>query len=280
MTGASAPTASIVIAAHNEQERIGACLGTALATAGDGEFEVVVVCNGCTDRTASEAARFEGVTVLETPTAGKVAALNLGDGTASAFPRLYMDADIAISTDSLRALVDALGDGGLLAAGPRVRFDTSRSSWGVRVYHSVWTKLGWERATIIGGGIYGVSLAGRERFGEFPDINAEDYWFNAQFSPGERSRVEGAVSTVEAAPDLRRLVNRKARVLAYNRAADAVLAGAPGLPSGRAGGLARLARARPRMLPAICLYAVATLTAEVLARRRLRRGDVAWVSDR
>ncbi|MFV0317414.1 MAG: glycosyltransferase [Microthrixaceae bacterium] len=272
--------ASIVIAAHNEADRILDCLGTALGSALEGEFEVVVICNGCTDDTADIARGFSGVAVEETPEASKVGALNIGDEVASAFPRLYVDADISISTTSLRTMIAALEGGELLAAGPRVCFDTSGASWLVRMYYSVWTRLGWERDTIIGGGVYGVSEVGRRRFERFPDLRAEDYWFNAQFSPRERSRVDAAVSTVDVAPDVRRLVKRKARVLAYNRAADAELAGAPGRPRGRAGGLSRLARSQPRLIPAIVIYAAIALSSDFLARRRIRKGDHDWVSDR
>jgi hypothetical protein len=77
---------SIVIPAHDEERVIGRCLSGLASGAEPGELEVVVVANGCTDGTAAAARTFPGVRVVETPVAGKAAALNLGDEHAPAFP--------------------------------------------------------------------------------------------------------------------------------------------------------------------------------------------------
>ena len=55
----------IVIPAHNEETVIGRCLEVLLDGAAEGEFQVVVVPNGCSDRTADVARRYP-VTVVET----------------------------------------------------------------------------------------------------------------------------------------------------------------------------------------------------------------------
>ena len=61
-----APLASVVIPAHNEQASILATLAR-LSTGLEGEvLDVVVVCNGCTDRTAEVVRRtYPDVRVLE-----------------------------------------------------------------------------------------------------------------------------------------------------------------------------------------------------------------------
>ncbi|WP_205315402.1 glycosyltransferase, partial [Nonomuraea lactucae] len=87
------PIASVVIPAHNEEAVLGAGLAALLGGAEPGEFDVVVVANACSDRTA-EVARAAGVRVVETPTGGKAGALRLGDAACRAFPRLYLDADV------------------------------------------------------------------------------------------------------------------------------------------------------------------------------------------
>src|SRR4051795_10210836 len=116
------PVASIIVPAHNEAASIGRCVAALTDGARPGEFEMVVVCNGCTDRTAAEARRFEarGVTVVETDVASKVHALNLGEAAAHAFPRLYVDADVVIDRASVLTIVASLITDGLLAAGPQV----------------------------------------------------------------------------------------------------------------------------------------------------------------
>src|SRR4051794_9821734 len=109
------PVATIIVPAHNEAATIGRCLRALTEGGRPGEFEIVVVCNGCTDRTAAEARRFvpRGVTVLETDAASKVHALNLGDAAAHAFPRLYVDADVVIDRASVLTIVTSLITAGL-----------------------------------------------------------------------------------------------------------------------------------------------------------------------
>ncbi len=86
-------TASIVIPAHDEGALIASTLRGVLADALPGEFEIVVAANGCTDDTVAQASSVPGVTVVETAIASKIAGLNLGDKAATAFPRIYLDAD-------------------------------------------------------------------------------------------------------------------------------------------------------------------------------------------
>jgi glycosyltransferase involved in cell wall biosynthesis len=87
---------SVIIPAHNEEAVIGRGL-TALLDGLDDEWEVVVVGNGCSDRTLEVSAQFAPrVQVGETPVASKVAAMNLGDQIATSFPRIYLDADVTL----------------------------------------------------------------------------------------------------------------------------------------------------------------------------------------
>src|SRR4051812_46956466 len=96
---------SIVIPAHNEAAVIGRCLSGLTQGAAPGELEIIVVCNGCTDGTAHIARSFgQDVRVVETQIASKAAALNLGDEVASGFPRFYVDADVRLPLDSVRAV--------------------------------------------------------------------------------------------------------------------------------------------------------------------------------
>ena len=62
--------ATVIIPAHNEASVIDRCLGSIYNSIKPGEFEVIVVCNGCTDDTAKVVAtRFPLVKLLETPIA-------------------------------------------------------------------------------------------------------------------------------------------------------------------------------------------------------------------
>ncbi|WP_434318700.1 glycosyltransferase [Leifsonia sp. P73] len=75
---------SVVIAAHDEEAVLGACLRSLLSE-GVERDRIVVVANGCSDRTA-EVARDHGVVVVEREEPGKAAALNAGDAVAHGFP--------------------------------------------------------------------------------------------------------------------------------------------------------------------------------------------------
>src|SRR5262249_27726370 len=133
------PVVSVVIAAHNEESVIARCLRSLTASAKPGEVDVVVVANGCDDRTA-QIARAERVRVVETPTPGKANALNLGDKECRAYPRLYLDADVDLTTESLRLLVKAI-DRGALACSPVPEYDLAGVSAVAKRFHRVHDRM-------------------------------------------------------------------------------------------------------------------------------------------
>lgn len=215
--GLSSAIASVVIPAHNEERVIGRCLAKLLADAQPGELEVVVVCNGCSDRTAATARAFSSVRVAEIAEASKVAALNLGDQIATQFPRLYLDADVELTTDSVRQVVAALGEPGVMTAEPRLELELTGASPLIRAHSRAWLRLALETNVMVGTGVLALSEVGRRRFGSFPDIVAEDLFVRNLFGPRERLIVETATSTVRPPRTLRSFVRVKSRVAAANR---------------------------------------------------------------
>ena len=151
------------------------------------ELDVVVVCNGCTDGTANTARRFgSAVRVIETDVASKVHALNLGDQAARSFPRIYIDADVVITADAIRALASRLEQGDVLAVAPTPNVDVTCSSLLVRAYFDIRSRLPSSREGIGGSGVYALSERGRSRFAEFPNLIADDMYVRVQFKPYER----------------------------------------------------------------------------------------------
>jgi len=182
---------SVVIPAHNEGAVIERGLDALTRDADPGEFEIIVVANGCTDDTAERARRCAyPVKVLETEVGSKVVALNMGDAEATAFPRIYADADIELSAADCRALAEALSDGGTHLVSPRMDVDLSDRPWSVRAYYAVWTKLPYYKTKI--GGVFAFSAEGRGRFGEWPDLIADDTFASTQVGPDEQRVVEKA----------------------------------------------------------------------------------------
>ena len=203
---------SVVIAAYNEDEVIGRCLDALLSTARPTELEIVVVCNGCTDRTAEVARAYgDGVRVIETPIASKTAALNLGDDAASGFPRLYVDADVTLPLASVRRIAGRLAEPDALAAAPTMQVDLRGSSLAVRAYYRVWTRLPYVREGMIGVGVYALSEDGRRRFEAFPDVIADDGYVRALFDASERVCVDDAPVRVYAPKRFSDLVRIKTR---------------------------------------------------------------------
>jgi len=181
------------------------------------EVAVVVVCNGCTDRSAALARATPGIVVLELAEANKAAALNAGDAAISEpGPRLYLDADLRIETDSLRALLSACATEGAVLAGPRCRYELMGRPWLVRAYYygegHAAAPVAWHRAHLAGRGCYALSAAGRARFGPFPPVRNDDEFVDACFANAERLEVEAAEAQVVVARSTSELVRSLVRV--------------------------------------------------------------------
>src|ERR1051325_3119615 len=117
---------SVIIPAHNESLVIARTLKILLAGAAADELDVVVVCNACTDDTAKIARSFGyPVRVVETEVGGKTHALNIGARIARTFPRIYVDADVEVSLEAIRAISRRLERGDVLAVAPAPCFDVS-----------------------------------------------------------------------------------------------------------------------------------------------------------
>lgn len=198
---------SIVIPARNEGSVIARALRALVTDAAPKEIDVIVVCNGCTDETASIAREFgPAVRVIETTAGGKANALNLGDQAAKTFPRIYADADVVISLKTARALATRLDTGDVLAVAPQARISLSGCSWFVRAYYEIRSRLPSAREGIGGSGVYAVSEAGRRRFGQFPDVIADDGYVRIQFRPEERETLVDAHSIVFAPRTIKDLI--------------------------------------------------------------------------
>jgi glycosyltransferase involved in cell wall biosynthesis len=203
---------SIVVPAHNESSVIARTLCTWLGSCGSNEMDIVVVCNGCSDDTANIARRFEPtIRVIETEVASKTYALNLGDQASRFFPRIYVDADIVITPAAIRALVDRLRQGDVLAAAPTPDIDVAGCSWPVRLYFSIRDRLPSARQGFGGSGVYALSEAGRTRFAQFPDVIADDTFVRVQFKPEERETLKTVGSKVFPARTIRQLVAVRTR---------------------------------------------------------------------
>ena len=180
-------TLSLIIPAHNE-ENVLARLLTRFGDAGAGrDFEVIVVCNACTDRTASVAREaLPRANVLETDIASKALALNLGNQQASGDIRFYADADLDIGPEALLAVAQAMAQSGHPIAAPRMEIALGEASRAVRRYYKVWQLLPYHTENMVGPALYALSAQGRERVGALPAIIADDEYVRRCFTSSER----------------------------------------------------------------------------------------------
>lgn len=267
---------SVVVPAHDEATIIGPLLRELAA---DPLIEIVVAANGCTDDTVGVArASAPRGAVLEVPTAGKPSALNAGDEAATAWPRVYLDADVRVAAGTLRRLAEQMdAHGGAIVAAPRLEVELSGCSVLVRAHYRIWELTDYRMRAHVGSGLYALSAAGRARFAHFPSVIADDLYVQTRFTEDERLVTDG-VFVVPAPRTFRALLRRGERIALGNLELEA-----HGETVGEGGGgralLGRVFR-RPALWPSFAVYLVGRLIVRGRARRRWRRGELsAWNRD-
>jgi glycosyltransferase involved in cell wall biosynthesis len=271
---------SIVIAAYNEAAVIGRCLDALLDDARPGEFDITVVANACTDDTVKIAAARPGVRVLDLPQPGKAGALNAGDEVAVGFPRIYLDADIVLTTAAVRALRDALTEQTPAATVGR-KLDVAGRPLLVKAYFAVHGRLPVFRDGLFGRGVVALSEQGRSRFGRFPELVADDLFLDSQFETAEKQHVDAysaKVATPRRTGDLvRRLIRVRGGNAAMRAAASRGEITVPVRPAARMSWLRDVVLPKPWLAPAAVCYVGITVYAGYAAKRA--GDDVSWGHD-
>jgi len=219
----SAPwSASIVVPAHNEASRGFVTLDLLGRAIGELNCLVIIVCNGCNDSTSAMARSLPRVVVLDVETASKSNALNLGDDAAGdVFPRIYLDADVEMTLESLHELLTAVGDDAPVAAGPEVTYAAAKSGRIVRNYFEAVQRLPFLVAIggqhLEGRGAYAVSRTGRSRFDKFPELLADDAFFDRMFDKGEKRVVRTSMARLSVPSRTRDLLRSQVRMARGSR---------------------------------------------------------------
>jgi len=159
------PMLTVIIAAHDEEtcirQKVENCLGLDYPPA---ELEVLVGCDGCSDRTA-ERARDAGdgrVTVIEAPRSGKAAVLSRLVPLAKGDVVLLTDANTMIDKGAAKALVRHFQDPSVGAVVGRLRlYNRVKRDYEENIYWKYETVLKYhegKRGCVLGanGGIYAV----------------------------------------------------------------------------------------------------------------------------
>ncbi|NVK15720.1 MAG: glycosyltransferase [Rhodobacteraceae bacterium] len=195
------PRLSVLIPAHNEADYIRSCLQAVFASdplpAGM-TAEVLVLANGCTDATAAHARRTAvpigwELLVLELPEGGKLGALNAGDAAARGDILIYLDADVQVSPELIAQIAAALDSRAPRYASGRPQVPPARSLV-TRAYARLWMQLPFFSSGVPGFGVFAMNRAGRQRWGGWPDIIADDIFARLHFTPQERVQVAASYS--------------------------------------------------------------------------------------
>jgi N-acetylglucosaminyldiphosphoundecaprenol N-acetyl-beta-D-mannosaminyltransferase len=274
-------TASIIIPAHNESPVIGRLLRRLTESAREDEFEILVVVNGCTDDTAAVAKSFEpGVRVLSLAAASKCEALAAGNRAATAFPRIYVDADVELGAADIRALAAALRRPGLLAVAPSLDLAMAGVPRLLRWYWDVWTLLPEVRRGLFGRGVLAVSTAGYERIAELPQVLADDLVASLAFSPAERAIADDARVVVYPPRTLGDLIRIRVRAAKGAAQVEQTTGAPPSTARTRLADLVAIAAAQPFRVPKVALFIlVAALVRGRLARRDRAGDGTRWLRD-
>jgi glycosyltransferase involved in cell wall biosynthesis len=210
---------SVIIPASNEEGYIGRCLDALLASDPiPGGAEVIVVANGCRDRTAEVARTREGrardsgwrFVVLDLAKGSKPGALNAGDAEAAGQSRAYLDADIVVTPPVMRQLAAAMEVDEPRYAGATPIIPPAESAV-TRAYGRFWQRLPFAQSVAPGYGLFAVNAAGRARWAEFPTLISDDTFVRLQFTPAERVQVPATYEwpMIEGFPALVRVRRRQ-----------------------------------------------------------------------
>ncbi len=188
---------SIIIAAHNEENYLSACLQALAEQSLEARnTQIIVAANACTDKTIEIAHSFKSkfrekgwdLDILDLPEAGKLNAFNQADLVATGQVRLYLDADVICDPQLLSQIVQALN-----VSKPRYATGTLNvmraQTWVTRRYAELWKRLPFVQGGAVGAGCFAVNASGRARWGEFPDIISDDTFVRLHFAPDERIEV-------------------------------------------------------------------------------------------
>jgi len=185
-------TFTVLIPAHNEANVISRTLQTILeGTSSDQAPDIIVVCNGCTDDTASVARKAAPqVKVLELAVGSKALAINAGLDEVRAAPVIVVDGDIEINHESLFAVAETLRQPGVMAASPVAKIELAACDRWTRSYYRVWAGHDFLRSGVGGSGVYGLSEAAIRQIGRFPRIIADDTYVRWEFPLSQQRRVQ------------------------------------------------------------------------------------------
>ncbi|MEJ5217537.1 glycosyltransferase family 2 protein [Cognatishimia sp. D5M38] len=186
---------SIIIPANNEEAWMGYCLDALFKSQRVEEAEVIVVANGCEDRTVEVASKYEvlaaelgwGLKIIDLERGDKLHALNVGERAAEGNILIYLDADVRVSERVIFQITRVLDKEEPAWASGQLQM--AAASGVSKAYARFWMKTPFMSNSVPGSGLFAVNRAGRARWGKFPEIISDDMYVRLHFTGRERIAV-------------------------------------------------------------------------------------------
>ena len=218
------PSVSLIVAAYNEEVVIREKIENALQIDYPGDrLEIVVVCNGCTDRTVEIVEEFEmrGVRLLDLPLVrGKANALNAAVPFSNGSVLCLSDANVMFRPDALNRQIALLADTevGAVTGDVRLQSDESDFGEGESFYYNLERSLQLgesQLGSVVGvdGGMYVIR---RELFQELPPDTILDDFVTSMKVIQQRKRIvyePDAIATENGTPGWKDEFRRRIRVM-------------------------------------------------------------------
>lgn len=273
--------ASVIVPAHNEASVIEDCLNSIINQ--KGIDHIIVPCNGCTDNTVSIVKeKFPSVICLDIEKPSKTNALNVAEEKAKelgvSYPIFYIDADTRLSENCILHIIDKMKSSEILLSAPTPIIDTSKSSWLVKKYYQVWTKLPYIKEGVIATCSFIISEEGRKRFVRFADVIGDDGFVRCHFKNSEISNIEGAEVYITAPKDIFSLIKIKTRA----RLGNMELVATKQCPVQEAKNYGNVMKSRlfSREVLPTAIYILIALIIRIRANRQFKKiADYQWETD-
>ena len=206
----------VIIPAYNESGVILRLLESLHEGYAAGKYNVVVACNGCSDNTVEIVENhFPDYQCLDIELGSKINAINEAEALGLGYPRVYVDADVVISTQSVLKIIEELEkEKEPLLLAPRAIINCSNSDAFVRLFYSAWKKTTFFIDEGYGSGVYALNQSARQLFDTFPNVTSDDGFVRHISSALKVGVCEDANSAVEAPRSISDLVKIKVRIKA------------------------------------------------------------------
>jgi len=200
---------TIIIAAYNEENNIAKLLN-ALGSGKSESFQILVVCNGCTDNTENIVNQDFPAVILEvSKIASKSLAIRHAESLNPGYPRLYLDADISINAEQAEILFQSIDQDKKALFVPSSKTDTQLSDFFVKKYYEAWYSTDFVKQQGFGCGCYLLNEASRQEFELWPELVSDDGFLREIYS--EIIIINKVCVTVSAPKTLRSLLKIKTR---------------------------------------------------------------------